>query len=119
MRLVYLIYVLLVAFIVLTIVSFVLVLKSQRKQKSRKYLNNRDIELKKQITILNNKDLSGKDKASAFVSLMCIGYVLVHIMINTGNFDDYQQQKRFNKLVSSRFIERIDSLGDSDGQYSF
>ncbi len=120
MRLEYLIYSLIVVFAILTIVSVVLIFKSQKKIKSKECSYDlKKKELEEQISTLNSKDLNGRTKAYAFVALMRIGYVLVHTMINTGNFDDYQQQRRYNKLVSNKFIKKIDSLGDCDGQYSF
>ena len=116
----YIIYTLMGTFVVLSIITIIQTFKLQKKAIDKNISDfDRVKELNVQIETLNNKNNNGKTKASAFVTLMHIGHILVHTMVNTGNFDDYQQQKKYNKLVSSNFIKRIDDLEDSDGQFSF
>ena len=58
---------------------------------------------------------SSKEKATAFLSLMSISYVLVHTIVNKGNcYNDEIQSKKFQKSLTPELIQRLMGL---EGQY--
>lgn len=67
-----------------------------------------------ELAILGNPG-STMEKAKAFVNLMDLSYVLVHIMINQGNnYNDELQQKKFKKSLTPKVVNRLKEL---EGKY--
>lgn len=54
-------------------------------------------------------------KAAAFIGLMDLSYVLVHVMGNEGNnYDDELQSERFKRSLTAEVMERLNAV---EGRY--
>lgn len=85
-----------------------------RKNTRQNDSNNVKDKVEQELAILQSSSDSVK-KASAFVSLMSLSYVLVHTLINKGNsYDDQIQSAKFKKSLTPEMIKRLNSL---EGKY--
>lgn len=81
------------------------------KKNGSKYKKN---EVEEELTILKSS-LDTAKKATAFVSLMSLSYVLVHTLINRGNnYDDQIQSAEFKRSLTPEIIKRLNAL---EGKY--
>lgn len=108
-----------VALIIFIILGLILVVKNYCPillgiLKTRTSNRWNDDRITQQLDILKTS-LDPAKKATAFVSLMSLSYVLVHILINKGNsYDDEIQSEKFKKSLTPQMIERLYSL---EGKY--
>lgn len=67
-----------------------------------------------ELAVLNGT-LKASSKAAAFVKLMKLEYVLVHVMVNKGNsYDDEVQSERFQNSLTPDLMMRLNAL---EGKY--
>lgn len=107
--------ILLIAFIVigsiLIIISYYPILKALFQKKK---LAQKGLDVEQELNILRSSSDSAK-KASAFVALMNLSYVLVHTLINKGNnYDDQIQNIKFKQSLTPEMIKRLNAL---EGKY--
>ena len=80
----------------------------------KKKLKQNELDVEQELSILRSSSDSAR-KASAFVALMNLSYVLVHTLINKGNsYDDKVQNIRFKKSLTPEMIKRLNAL---EGKY--
>ncbi|MCL2805186.1 MAG: hypothetical protein FWD26_04530 [Treponema sp.] len=101
--------------ITLIIVQYYPVLK--RRILSAKYTQQIG-GISKSLDVLSDASNSQEAKAAAFVALMAVGYVLIHLMGNQGkNYNDKKQMRRFQKHWSSQQLDKLNAL--DGGSYEF
>lgn len=77
------------------------------RRRCRRAEQKSDVEL---LTELERAE-SSNEKAGIFVSLIRIGYVLNHKLVNAGGkYDDRKQQVRFNQFLTPIAVEKLNGL---------
>lgn len=66
--------------------------------------------INEQLGVLKNS-VNTEQKAIAFISLMQLSYVLVHILVNHGNnYDDRKQVESFSDSMTPQVIDKIKEM---------
>lgn len=104
--------------IVFLVIGLTLIAKSYYPILKTLFLKNKlvqnELDVEQELNILRSSSDSAR-KASAFVALMDLSYVLVHTLINKGNsYDDQIQNIRFKKSLTPEMIKRLNAL---EGKY--
>lgn len=101
------------------VTAMVLVLSSVYKM-YKTYRRPKYVEKQDQDNILLSElvqSSSPETKANIIVSLIVIGYILIHKLINSGSkYDDNQQRKRFKKFLSKESVDKLNSLGGNENE---
>ena len=100
----------------LIVISYRPVIKEiLRRIKTRKNTDVSDVDsVEHELAVLSGP-VKAASKAAAFVKLMKLEYVLVHVMVNKGNsYDDEVQSERFQKSLTPDLMLRLNAL---EGKY--
>lgn len=75
---------------------------------TKKYNQQR---IRNNLYILHQTNDSNK-KADAFIALMFLSYISIHIMGNRGGkYDDARQMERFKKFLTPTALKKLNELG--------
>ena len=86
------------------------------------YLHGNIASTEKCLMMLSSENKStGLTKANIVMILLRKGYILIHILVNSGNkYNDEKQKDRFCKSLNKNRIDRILSIdGKNYGRHSF
>lgn len=95
--------------VIMLIISYVPLFKN-------KYKLSKDITIESELKVLS-ENTSPQKKATSFVNLMKLSYVLVHTIINSGNkYNDQKQMKSFsNMMQDEKIIDKLNNLEGNNG----
>lgn len=84
----------------------------------KEHINKAEVE--KDLQTINEQGSSPAMKSNAFIRLIKNSYILVHILVNSGNkYDDEIQKKSFCGFMNTATANKINNIEDNNGQYTF
>lgn len=99
-------------------ISVYLKRKKQRKERLTQVNDGSPIDIAATLTALREEPDS-KKKAAIIMTLIAVGYILVHFLINSGeDYDEQRQEEKYCSMVSSQVCSRLDELDEvKHGKY--
>lgn len=103
--------ILIILFAVFGFIFAISPLFSLRKEFTRKDRNIIENDIQANLDILGH-ETNAEQKANAFINLMDMSYISIHIMGNQGGkYDDKKQVELFRRFLTPQAVKKISRLG--------